>query len=148
MTTGLRTKVRDEIITRLRLQPDLEGVPVAPGLPGKTIEREHVFVARITGQREVAFLQEGRKTIEDNFIITFIFWVANPGSDTLESDDRAEVMSLCLLDVLAEDPSLGDLDGLMWAVEAESQGPDPELTDEGAMSVVHTDVACKARYVA
>lgn len=150
MTTGLRTLVRDEIIARLRLQPDLEGVRIDPGLPGKNIEREHVFVASITGRREVAFLQAGRKTIDDTFTISFIFWVANPGSDTLEADDRAEQMSMCLLDVLAEDPGLGTLEaeGLDWAVEAQAEGPDNELSDEGAVSIFRIDVECKVRYVA
>lgn len=147
MTAGLRTRVRDEILARLAAQSDLEGVKIDPGLPGKNIEREHVFVARITGQRNVAFLEAGRKTIDDDFTISFIFWVANPGSDTLEADDRVEQMSMCLLDVLADDPSLGDLDGLMWATEAQTEGPDPELTDEGAVSIFRTDVECKVRYV-
>lgn len=147
VTAGLRTRVRDEIIARLAIQPDLEGVKIDSGLPGKNIEREHVFVARIAGQRRVVFLQAGRKTIEDVFTITFIFWVANPGNDTLEADDRAEVMAMCLLDVLAEDPSLGDLEGLMSAVEAQAEGPDNELTDEGAVSIFRTDVECEARYL-
>lgn len=150
-TVSIRTRVRDELIARLELHPALVGidgerVPISPGLPGKAIERQHVFVARISGTRHVAFLQAGRKTIEDDFTIAFVFMAAVPGSDIAENDALVEQMSNALLDVLADDPGLGDLEGLMWATEADTEGPDGQLTDEGAVSFWHTDVECKARY--
>lgn len=155
-TSSIRTRVRDEIITRLNQHPALvttagDRVPVSPGRPGNEVEREHVFVARITGEREVAFLAAGRKTITDDFTITFIFMSAIPGEDIGANDERVEQMSNALLDVLADDPGLSDangapMDGLMWATEATTEGPDGELTDEGAVSFWRSDVECKARY--
>lgn len=156
-TTSIRTRVRDEIIARLAEQPALAGadghtVTITPGLPGGTIELEHVFVVRITGTRSVKFLEAGRKTVEDDFTITFVFMTATPGADTLEADDRVEVMSSALEDVLAEDPALADtdgtpLDGLMWAVAGTWDGPDHELTPDGAAAVMRCDVEVKARYL-
>lgn len=157
-TTSIRTRVRDELIRRLNDHQALvnpatgQRTPIAPGLPGKMIEREHVFVARITGRREVRFLEAGRKTVEDDFTITFVFMTSLPGATTLEVDDRVEVMSGALEDVLADDPALSDdqgepLDGLMWAVAGTWDGPDPELTDDGAVSFLRADVECKARYL-
>jgi hypothetical protein len=150
-TASIRTAVRDEILTRLRAHPSMvsadgSAVPCDPGLPGERVEREHVFVVKTTGARNVVFLEAGRKTIEDNFTITFAFWTSTPGLETLEADDRVEQLSNALLDVLADDPALGDLDGLMWAVEASCDGPDAELTPEGAYSIMTTDVEVKARY--
>lgn len=150
-TSSIRTRVRDEIISRLNEHPNLLGsdghrVTVSPGLVGGDVEREHVFVARISGRRQVAFLEAGRKTVEDDFTISFVFMTATPGADTLSADDRVEQMSVALSDVLADDPALGDLDGLMWAVEAEANGPDHQLTDDGAVGFMHVDVECKARY--
>lgn len=150
-TTSIRTKVRDEIIARLDQHPalvDADGhrVTVSPGLPGGTLEREHVFVARITGRRNIAFLEAGRKTRDDEFTISFVFMTATPGADTLDADDRVEQMATALEDVLADDPALGDLDGNFWVVEAEVNGPDHELTDEGAVGFMHIDVECRARY--
>ena len=150
-TTSIRTRVRDEIIARLNQHPALMGtdgnrVPISPGLPGGSLEREHVFVARITGRRNIAFMEAGRKTRDDEFTISFVFMTATPGADTLDADNRAEQMSTALEDVLADDPTLGDLDGNFWAVEAEANGPDHQLTDEGAVAFMHIDVECRARY--
>ena len=150
-TSSIRTRVRNEIISRLNNHPALLGqdgqrVPISPGLVAGDAEREHVFVVRTAGRRQVAFLEAGRKTIEDDFTISFVFMAATPGADTLEADDRVEYMSTALSDVLADDPSLGDLDGLMWATEAEANGPDHQLTDDGAIGFMHVDVECKARY--
>jgi hypothetical protein len=156
-TTSIRTRVRDELIARLNAHPALVGtdgqrVPVSPGLPGKNIEREHVFVVQITGQRQVRFLEAGRKTIDDEFTITWVFMTAQPGAETLEADDRVEQMGGALEDVLADDPGLSDaqgepMDGLLWAVSARWDGPDHELTDEGAAGFLRADVDCKARYL-
>lgn len=157
-TTSIRTRVRDEIIRRLRLHQALTNpitgqlAAISPGLPGNTIEREHVFVAQTTGTREVRFLEPGRKTIQDDFTTTFVFMVANKGTTTLESDDRVEAMATALEDVLADDPGLNDaqgqpFDGLMWATAGRWDGPDAELTDEGAVSFIRADVDCRARYL-
>jgi hypothetical protein len=154
--TSIRTRVRDEIIARLNahqalVDADGQRVPVDAGDPGGRIQREHVWVAGITGRREVAFLEAGRKTIDDQFTIVFLFMATIPGADTLEVDDRVEVMGGALEDVLAEDPALSDaggqpLDGLLWAVSARWDGPDHELVDEGAVSFLRADVECRARY--
>lgn len=150
-TSSIRTKVRDEIIDRLNahsalVSADGNRVPVDPGPPGQRIEREHVFVARTTGRRQVAFLEAGRKTVEDDFTITFVFWASRPGDTGSEADDRVEQMATSIEDVLADDPTLGNLDGLFWAVEATVEGPDHELTKEGAVATIVVDVECKARY--
>lgn len=156
-TTSIRTRVRDELITRMNAHAALVTagglrVPISPGLPGRAIEREHVFVAQITGERKVAFLEAGRKTIEDDFTITFVFMAAQAGTTVLEATDRVEVMAGALEDILADDPALGDaqgvpLDGLMWAVTARWDGPDHELTDDGAVGFLRADVDVKARYL-
>lgn len=150
-TSSIRTRVRDEIITRINqhqalLRSDGQRVKVDPGDPGGTIENEHVWVVRITGRRVITLLEAGRKTVDDDFTISFVFQAATPGASTLEADDRVEYMSTALSDVLANDPSLGDLEGLFWAVEAEANGPDHMLATDGAVSFMHVDVECKARY--
>lgn len=153
-TTSIRTRTRDEILARLRNHQalvDADGllVPISPGLPGGRLEREHVFVAQITGRSEVAFLEAGRKTRDDEFTITFVFMTAQPGAETLEADGRVEEMAQALEDVLADDPALSTngvpLDGLMWATLARFDGPDHELTDEGAVGFMRADVECRAR---
>lgn len=155
-TTSVRTAVRDEIVARLNAHPALvsadgQRVPVTPGLPGRTIEREHVFIAQVAGTRSVAFLEAGRKTIDDEFTITFVFMTSNPGADALEATDRVEVMATALEDVLADDPGLNDaqgapMDGLMWATTGRWDGPEHELTDEGAVGFIRADVDVRARY--
>jgi hypothetical protein len=148
--TSIRTVVRDEIIARLNGRQELVGtdghrIPVDPGDPGRNQEREHVWVEDINGEREVAFLEAGRKTIDDRFTITFAFVAHQPGADVLEATDRVEIMGHALEHVLADDPSLGDLDGLVWAKAARWIGPNHFLTEQGAFSVVLADVDCRAR---
>jgi hypothetical protein len=149
-TTSIRTIVRDELIDRLNAQQQLvtsdgRRVPVDPGDPGDKQEREHVWVETIAGTREVAFLEAGRKTIDDQFTITFVFAVMNPGATVHDATGRAEQMGYALEDVLADDPSLGDLDGLVWAKAGRWDGPVHFLIPDGAMSVVMADVDCRAR---
>lgn len=129
------------------LKDDGTRVPTTPGEPGAEVEREHVFVVLpIRGDRHIVFMEAGRKTVEDNFTIPVLFQSAVPGASLEECCARVEAMSNDLLDVLANDPTLGELDGLMWANEATTEGPDAYQTDEGAVAFWRTDVECKARY--
>ncbi len=149
---SIRTAVVTRIFELLKTRPSMVGadgelVQMTPGEPAGTTEREHVFVVLpVRGEREIVFMEAGRKTIEDNFTIPFLFQSAVPGSTLEECSARVEAMSNDLLDVLADDPTLGELDGLMWATEATTEGPDAFQTDEGAVAFWRTDVECKARY--
>lgn len=143
---SVRTSVVEAITSRL---VDILGddVKIDPGLPGKTVHREHIFVPVVTGTRDFVFIEAGRKTVDDQFTITFVFSVAWKGRTSVEAGHRCEELSDALLDVLALDPGLGDdVPELIHIQPGTFDGPELENTNEGVIAFIRADVEVHARY--
>lgn len=143
-TTSIRTAVKSYIVTNLSTALAGEAV-VSQAWPGKRLERDHVWVDRCTGTVEFPLAMSGRKARNDNFTVRVAFQSARPGDSIADCDERVEEFYAELEDLISGDVSLGNLDGLVHAVLETVEGPVGELTDEGAVSFMFADVACKAR---
>lgn len=145
-TTPVRAATKAALTTALAAHATLSGVQVENGWPGKRLEREAVWVARVTGSITFPFMMAGRKIRDDEFTVTVLFMSGKPGTTLAESDARAEVLWSALDDILAADQTLS-IDGVEWLLEGVTvEGPTGEYTDEGAVSFVSAEVSVKARY--
>lgn len=76
----------------------------------------------ITGEITVANMKAGRKERDDRFEISYLARAQGYTTAT-EAAERVEELCAVLEDVLADDPTLDDLDGLVHAVLATKEGP-------------------------
>lgn len=143
---SVRTTVIENISSRIAgILGDT--VQVDPGLPSKTVLREHVYVPRVTGTRDFVFIQAGRKTVDDQFTITFLFMAAPKGYTALEAGARCEEMTDALLDVLALSPGLdNDIPEIIDIQPGTFDGPEIENTNEGVVAFIRADVDVHVRY--
>lgn len=144
--TSVRTATKVRLVDLLRAHTALGGVRVDYSWPGRGLEREAVYAGRARGPVEISTMRAGRKARTDTFTVEVWFVAGAPGQTALEADERAQALCTALEDVLANDPRLGGaVDGLIDAVLADVDGPDPDPTDEGWVSIVRAEVRCRAR---
>lgn len=150
--TSMRAQVKayliDQLAPLLEAQSTSEHpVAVSHGWPGKQLGRNHIWADRVTGTASFNLLMAGRKLRDDEFTIRFVFQASAPGDTLAETDARAEGYCAVFEDLIALDPSLGDMGGLIHAVFADNaiEGPNGELTDEGAVSFMFADLTCHTR---
>lgn len=145
-TKSIRSATKSALLTLLQAHPDLAGVQVEYGWPGDSWEVESVWIASVKGTVSISALSAGRKYRDDVFTITVLIQAGRLGQTALDADLRAEVLYGALEDVLANDPSLGNVDGLLWAQLSSAEGPTTRLTKEGALSMFVADIDCHGRY--
>lgn len=112
---AVKAALRDSLKTR----PALQGVLVNYGDPGDRGRKEQVWMGRIerADQEPVALRQGRRKRDED-----YDLWVhIDVASKVQAEDNEARAIELVqeVESVLAEDPSLGEVQGVLWAVVRE-----------------------------
>lgn len=147
-TVTNRYDVKAALVAALRSHPNLAGVEVSVGWPGKHLEREHVWLARTTGTVTYPHQMAGRKTRQDEFTITVMFMAAQKGQTLAEGQQRVQAMYQALDDLGADGETIGTLDSVIWSLHGEQvDGPDTEETDEGSAAFMRADVSVEARYL-
>ena len=141
-TTAIRSNVKEWLTTELAA---VLSAAVSNGWPGRNLERDHVWIDRVTGTVEFPLMMAGRKSRDDKFTVRVIFQASGPGDTIAETDARAETLYAALENLIAPDPSLAGMDGIIHALLDTVEGPMGELTDEGAVSFMFADVAVHAR---
>lgn len=127
-TTSIRWPVAKHLVDLFAASPLLDGVSIASGWPGERgITPEMIWMNTIdTVQLEVPVATGGRKHRNDTFRVRFVVRVAaRPVATGADPLDVIHVRMAELVEaaenVLAEDPTLGDFDGVTSA----------ELVDHG-----------------
>ncbi len=123
----------------------LPGISVTYGRPmNSTLPREAVFVGDVRGQHRVPTMKSGRKAREETYTLDVVIAVLMPRGTLSEAEARAFVLATEVEDALADDPSLGGVDGLIHAT-AGSFRSEPEFANEGPVAVVVLEVDCLSR---
>ena len=148
MATGsIRSTFKQALVDSLGLQAGLAQVQIQYGWPGDTLEKDSVWLGGCNGQLSIPVLQAGRKQRDDEFTVDVYIATGTRGMTAVEADTKVVEYLSALDSVLANDPQLLTLDGLVAAVVTNIQGPDPSLTAEGASSFATATVSVHARYV-
>lgn len=146
MSAPTRYEIKAALVAALDAKPVLDGVAVSHGWPGKHLAREHVWLGRTAGEITYPFEMAGNKIRQDDYTVTVWFMASEPGGTLAEVEARAQVMWSALDDLLAAGEFSGRAEA-MWTLEGGAvEGPDSELTDEGAVAFIRADVSISARY--
>lgn len=142
-TTSIRTAAKVRLVELLAVE--LTPVQVAYAWPGEDAKDECVFLGGVQGNVSVRDMRSGRKARDDTFTIAVHFYAGKPGQKAQEADERAEVLYSALENVLADNPKLGDLDGILWAAQMNdsTEYREPEADAEGYVGEVAAFVQVK-----
>lgn len=124
---------------------DLDGVQVEPGWPGDTLKDEAVWVDELDGELVIPVMSAGRKYRDDKFTVPFEIRVT--GKKDLDATmSRLSVIVAAIEDVLADDPGLDGLDGLIAAEVTAERMTAGEIANTGWVGFAEVVVSCHARY--
>lgn len=132
-STSIRWTVAKHLVDLMEGHALLDGVTVEPGWPGDRVPiDELVFLAPITsGDLDIPVMTAGRKHRNDIFRLRFVILVlSRPDLDTTQT--RLAEIAAGIEDVLAEDPTLDDLDGIVSA-QVKDMGQQAVSTPEGVV---------------
>lgn len=106
--------------------------------------RECIYIARTEGTHTVPVLTAGRKRGEEDYKITVVAEVIWDRGTAEAADARCWELMGAVRDVIANDPSLGNVDGLIHAVL------DGEVRTEvgwntGPIARIEAEVSCLSR---
>lgn len=115
-TTSIRWAAVNQIVSLISASPLMTGVVVTPGFPGEQIAktRELVYVDEVDGQVSIPVMVGGRKERNDDFEIPIEIKVVGFGTLDETMVRLSEIVAV-IEDTLADDTSLGALDGVLSA---------------------------------
>lgn len=147
-TTSTVPAVRAALVSLLTSAINDTDVQVTHGRQQNSLVKRQVVTVGAASPytSEIANLKAGRKQRDETYSIEVIFWVAKPRGVPYDADTRVWTLFAELEDLLADDPTLGGVDGLAWAVLGDVEG-DVAIEAEGPVAWLVASVDCKARLV-
>lgn len=108
------------------------------------IKSEFIHIADVGYSAEIANIKAGRKQYDEDYTVDVVIAVGKPRATSEDAETRAFALLEYLRDLLADDPSLGGVDGLAWAV---LESVDAATNHEGTVvvSVIVATVRCRGR---
>lgn len=98
------------LLALLQAQPLLARVQVVDEDPGDTIENEGMIVGDIAdGQHGYVVMRAGKKPRDETYTLPVEVWTIRPGEGTRAARDRVFELLAVIEDVVATDPSLGNV---------------------------------------
>ena len=147
-STSIRHIVKDTIVQLLKARPELAGVQVEYGFPADTMEQDCVWFSAVKGMSyTVPAVQAGRLQRDDIFDLTVVLQSGKHGFSPADGETAAAAYLAALENIVADDASLADVDGLVDATISSVDGPVTERTIEGAISFYVVVISCHARYL-
>jgi len=130
--------VKSTLLTKLKAESDLSGIQITYGDPGQAARREFIFIGDVTaGGQDPESLSSGRRRRIESYTLDVIVSVQSKPQGLQENEQRAIVLASAVENVVADNPTLSSLDGLMFiecsgmsvtSNEAGVDGPHSEIT--------------------
>ena len=130
--------VKSTLLTKLKADSDLSGIQITYGDPGQAARREFIFIGDITaGGQDPESLSSGRRRRIESYTLDVIVSVQSKPQGLQENEQRAIVLASAVENVVADNPTLSSLDGLMFiecsgmsvtSNEAGVDGPHSQIT--------------------
>lgn len=120
-TTSIRWEAATRVVALLRSEPLLAGVTIEPGWPGDRVpQAELIWLDEIDGTVAIPVMTGGRKQRDDVFTLPLQMRVIGLGTldDTMA---RLATLVATVEDLLADDTSLADLEGVLSAEVTEER---------------------------
>jgi hypothetical protein len=124
-------------------------VQVDVGWPGKNLQRNHVYIGRTTGSWTFNFIQDGPKTRDDDFTMTWVFRASGSNESLNDVQARVESYAEAFALMIARDAGLdgmGDETVIAAFFEDDAfEGPTAGWTEEGADAFITCDLRVQIR---
>jgi hypothetical protein len=145
-TTSIRWEACKKIVQLIGEDPLIAStsVSVQPGWPGdRIVQKELIWIDEITGDTNIPVMTGGRKQREDDFEITLNFRITGL-YDISATMDRTFVLIGIVEDILANDTTLGALDGVLSA-EITSERMSSAMFPEGPVAFAELKIQISSR---
>ena len=138
--------VKSTLLTKLKADSDLSGIQITYGDPGQAARREFIFIGDVTasGQDPETLSSSRRRRIE-SYTLDVIVSVQSKPQGLQENEQRAIVLASAVENVVADNPTLSSLDGLMFIECAGMSVSSNEAGADGPHSQITVHFAVKAR---
>ena len=138
--------VKSTLLTKLQADSTLSAIQVTYGDPGGAARREHVFIGDVTaGGQDPESLTSGRRRRIESYTLDVIVSVQSKPQGVQENEQRAVVLASAVENVVADNPTLSDLDGLMFMECSGMSVSSNEAGIDGPHSLITVHFQCKAR---
>ena len=139
-------EVKAALLTKLQADATLSAIQVTYGDPGQAARREFVFIGDVTaGGQDPESLSSGRRRRIESYTLDVIVSVQSKPQGLQENEQRAIVLASAVEDVVADNPTLSDLDGLMFMECSGMSVSSNEAGADGPHSQITVHFAVKAR---
>ena len=137
---------KSQLLTKLQANGTLSSLQVTYGDPGGAARRECVFLGDITNNQHdpESFSTGRRRRLEDFDLEVFCFVNSKPRSSPQDCETRAIVLADAVETVVADDPQLGNLTGLLWC-QVKSMSMSTIETGDGPACTVTVIINAHAR---
>ncbi len=138
--------VKSTLLTKLKADSDLSGIQITYGDPGQAARREFIFIGDVTaGGQDPESLSSGRRRRIESYTLDVIVSVQSKPQGLQENEQRAIVLASAVENVVADNPTLSSLDGLMFMECAGMSVTSNEAGVDGPHSQITVHFAVKAR---
>jgi len=138
--------VKSTLLTKLKAESDLSGIQITYGDPGQAARREFVFIGDVTaGGQDPESLSSGRRRRIESYTLDVIVSVQSKPQGLQENEQRAIVLASAVENVVADNPTLSSLDGLMFIECSGMSVTSNEAGVDGPHSQITVHFAVKAR---
>ena len=138
--------VKSTLLTKLQADSTLSAIQVTYGDPGGAARREHVFIGDVTaGGQDPESLSSGRRRRIESYTLDVLVSVQSKPQGLQENEQRAIVLASAVEDVVADNPTLSDLTGLMFMECSGMSVSSNEAGVDGPHSLVTVHFQVKAR---
>lgn len=142
---SIRTATAQAVIATATAATDMLDVECALSYPGDESGRDAIWLDAIDGASEVPTSRAGRSYRDDTFRLTWQIRTTDH-DDATSAMGRVEQLAAAIDGMIADDPTLGGLDGLLWASFAGlTRGPLPVQTPTGVIGYGEVVVECHSR---
>ena len=138
--------VKSTLLTKLKADSDLSGIQITYGDPGQAARREFIFIGDVTaGGQDPESLSSGRRRRIESYTLDVIVSVQSKPQGLQETEQRAIVLASAVENVVADNPTLSNLDGLMFIECAGMSVSSNEAGIDGPHSQITVHFQVKAR---
>ena len=139
-------EVKAALLTKLQADATLSAIQVTYGDPGQAARREFIFIGDVTaGGQDPESLSSGRRRRIESYTLDVIVSVQSKPQGLQENEQRAIVLASPVENVVADNPTLSSLDGLMFIECAGMSVSSNEAGADGPHSQITVHFAVKAR---
>ena len=139
-------EVKAALLTKLQADATLSAIQVTYGDPGGAARREHVFIGDVTaGGQDPESLSSGRRRRIESYTLDVIVSVQSKPQGLQENEQRAIALASAVENVVADNPTLSSLDGLMFIECSGMSVTSNAVGVDGPHSPITVHFAVKAR---